>query len=70
MDTFSRKLAMKFGTSDGKTRIISVQPCKEDISASEVSGAMDVVISSGVFAFAPAEKREATVTEQTVTKLF
>jgi hypothetical protein len=70
METFTRKLAMKFGTSDGKTRIITVQPCKEDVDASQAGDAMDVIISSGVFTFAPAEKREATVTEQTVTKLF
>jgi hypothetical protein len=70
MGTFTRKLTMKFGASDGKTRIITVQPCKEDVDASQAGGAMDVMISSGVFAFAPAEKLEAAITEQTVTKLF
>jgi hypothetical protein len=70
MDTFTRKLTMKFGAEGGKTRVITVQPCKEDIDASRAGGAMDVIISSGVFAYAPAEKREAAITEQTVTKLF
>jgi hypothetical protein len=70
MATFTRKLAMKFGTSDGKTKVITVQPCKEDVGASQAGGAMDVIIASGVFTFAPAEKREAAITEQTVTKLF
>ncbi|MDR1137342.1 MAG: DUF2922 domain-containing protein [Synergistaceae bacterium] len=70
MESYSRKLALKFGTGDGKTKIITIQPCREDVDASQARDAMDVMISSGVFVFAPAEKREATVTEQTVTKLF
>jgi hypothetical protein len=70
METYTRKLAMKFGTEDGKTKVITLQPCKEDISASDASDAMDAMIESGVFAFAPEEKLEASITEQTVTKLF
>ncbi|MDR2779931.1 MAG: DUF2922 domain-containing protein [Synergistaceae bacterium] len=70
METFTRKLAMKFGTDDSKTKIITVQPCKEDVGASQAHDAMDVIVSSGVFAFAPVEKLGASVTEQTVTKLF
>jgi hypothetical protein len=61
---------MKFRTADEKNRTVSIQPCKEGLTESEVKAAMDEMISSGAFVYEPTEKVGATVTERAVSVIF
>jgi hypothetical protein len=63
-------LGMKFETASGKTKTISVQPCRPDLTAEEVEDVMDVMIDSDVLAYDPVGKLGAQIVERTTTTLF
>jgi hypothetical protein len=70
MSTNTVTLSMKFGTAAGKSAVINIQPCKPGLTASDVSGAMDLMISSGVFVLGLNDKLGASIVERSVTDLF
>ncbi|MDR1651662.1 MAG: DUF2922 domain-containing protein [Synergistaceae bacterium] len=63
-------LGMKFDTAAGKPKTVSLQPCRENLTADEVKAAMDAFIASGVFVYDPTAKLGASIIERTVTTLF
>jgi hypothetical protein len=61
---------MIFDTDAGKSATISLNHCKEDLTAQDVDGAMDMMIDNPVFIFGLTDKQRASVVERTVTDLF
>jgi hypothetical protein len=70
MSTDTMTLSMKFGTDAGKSAVINIQPCKPGLTASDVSDAMDLMISSEVFTLGLSGKLGASIVERSVTDLF
>jgi hypothetical protein len=70
MSETTKTLHLKFGTDEGKSATISINHCKDNVTAQEAQGAMDTMIANPIFTFGLSEKLAASVVERTVTELF
>ncbi len=66
----TRTLRMKFATDLGRDTTISVNYCKDDLTAETVQGAMETLISNPVFVYGLSSSAGADIVERTVTTLF
>jgi hypothetical protein len=70
MSTTARTLSMKFDTDLGKTATISIQHCRDGITAADANSVLERLIASPILVNHLAGKISAQIVERKATTLF